>query len=45
MVPWIDETTTDFKQPNNVDIFPKIEADFQAAIDSLPATQSSVGKG
>ena len=44
MVPWIDENTTDFNQPNDVDIFPKIEADFQAAIDSLPATQSSVGK-
>ena len=44
MVPWIDETTTDFRQPNSADIFPKIEADFQAAIDSLPATQSAVGK-
>ncbi|HTI91988.1 MAG TPA: RagB/SusD family nutrient uptake outer membrane protein [Puia sp.] len=44
MVPWIDENTTDFNQPNDADIFPKIEADFQAAIDSLPATQSSVGK-
>lgn len=44
MVPWIDENTTNFLQPNNADIFPKIEADFQAAIDSLPATQSSVGK-
>ncbi|HEY6902102.1 MAG TPA: RagB/SusD family nutrient uptake outer membrane protein [Puia sp.] len=44
MVPWIDENTTDFKQPNNADIFPKIEADFQAAIDSLPAIQPSVGQ-
>src|SRR5260221_2230122 len=44
MVPWIDENTTDFRQPNNTDIFPKIETDFQAAIDSLPAIQSSVGK-
>lgn len=44
MVPWIDETTTDFKQPNSADIFPKIETDFQAAIDSLPATQSLVGR-
>jgi len=43
MVPWIDETTTNFQQPNNADIFPKIEADFQAAIDSLPATQPNPG--
>lgn len=44
MVPWIDENTTDFHQPNKDDIFPKIEADFQAAIDSLPANQPSVGQ-
>ena len=44
MVPWIDETTTNFQQPNNADIFPKIEIDFQASIDSLPATQSQVGR-
>ncbi len=44
MVPWIDETTTDFKQPNKADIFPKIEADLQVAVDSLPATQPAVGK-
>jgi len=44
MVPWIDENTTDYRQPNNTDIFPKIEQDFQAAVDSLPATQPSVGK-
>jgi hypothetical protein len=44
MVPWIDENTTDYRQPNNVDIFPKIEQDFQAAVDSLPATQPSVGQ-
>lgn len=44
MVPWIDETTTDFKQPNDKDIFPQIEADFKAAIDNLPATQSAPGR-
>ena len=44
MVPWIDEKTTDFKQPNDVDIFPKIEADFLAAIDSLPVNQPNVGQ-
>jgi tetratricopeptide (TPR) repeat protein len=35
-VPWIDETTTDFRQKNDVDIFPKIEADFLDAIAKLP---------
>lgn len=46
-VPWIDETiaTIDASaQPNSVDIWPKIEADFQYAYDNLPATQSEVGK-
>ncbi|MCC9134822.1 RagB/SusD family nutrient uptake outer membrane protein [Pontibacter silvestris] len=44
MVPWIDETTTDFNQPNNEDIWPKIEADFQFAMDNLPNTQAQVGR-
>jgi tetratricopeptide (TPR) repeat protein len=44
MVPWIDETTTDFNQPNNTDIWPKIEADFQFAFDNLPQTQAQVGR-
>jgi hypothetical protein len=43
-VPWIDENTTNFKQPNNVDIWPRIEADFKAASDSLPETQSDAGR-
>lgn len=44
-VPWIDETMIlDYKQPNNEDIWPKIMADFQFAYDSLPATQSQVGR-
>jgi hypothetical protein len=43
MVPWVDETTTDFNQPNNADIYPKIEADLQVAIDSLPVTQPEPG--
>lgn len=43
MVPWIDENTTNFQQPNNTDIYPKIEADLTVAMDSLPATQPSVG--
>lgn len=43
-LPWIDETTIDLKQPNNVDIWPKIEADFQFAYDSLPVSQNDVGR-
>ena len=42
-VPWIDETTTDFKQSNTTEIWPKIEADFTQAMTDLPATQTSVG--
>lgn len=44
MVPWIEENTTDFNQPNNTDIWPKIEADFKFAYDSLPSVQSQVGR-
>jgi len=44
MVPWIDETTTEFNQPNNVDIWPNIEADFMFAFDNLPNTQAQVGR-
>lgn len=43
-VPWIDENTTDFVQPNTTDIWPKIQADFQFAFDNLPNTQSDVGR-
>jgi starch-binding outer membrane protein, SusD/RagB family len=34
-VPFIDENTTEYRQKNDVDIFPKIEEDFKAAIDGL----------
>ena len=44
MVPWIDENTTDYKTPNDRDIWPDIEADFQFAMDNLPAVQSEVGR-
>jgi starch-binding outer membrane protein, SusD/RagB family len=40
MVPWIDENTTDFNQPNDRDIWPDIEADFQFAMENLPEIQS-----
>ena len=44
MAPWIDENTEDVKQPNNIDIWPNIEADFQFAFDNLPGTQSEFGR-
>lgn len=47
MVPWIDETLDlngAIEVPNNTDIWPKIEADFQYAIDNLPETQPQVGR-
>ncbi|AWW30282.1 RagB/SusD family nutrient uptake outer membrane protein [Echinicola strongylocentroti] len=44
MVPWIDETTEDPNQPNDQDIWPMIEADFQFAYDNLPPTQSEFAR-
>jgi tetratricopeptide (TPR) repeat protein len=44
MVPYIDETTSNFNQPNDVDIWPNIVADLQFAYDNLPATQSEIGR-
>lgn len=48
MVPYVDETNSVDngieKTKNNVDLWPKIEADFKAAYDVLPETQSSVGR-
>ena len=48
MVPWIDETV-DYalgaeEIRNDVDIWPRIEEDFMAAADSLPETQTEVGR-
>src|SRR6201991_3447727 len=50
-VPWVDETISaankNVNVPNNVDIWPKIEADFQFGIDSLkeiPADKGRVNK-
>ncbi|GAB3571108.1 RagB/SusD family nutrient uptake outer membrane protein [Spirosoma luteolum] len=46
--PYVDETvdygTGIEKVGNNVDLYPKIEADIKAAYDALPETQSSVGR-
>jgi len=44
MVPWIDETTTDYKQPNDKDIWPNMEADFKFAMDNLGNTAPSAGR-
>ncbi|WP_152616784.1 RagB/SusD family nutrient uptake outer membrane protein [Flavihumibacter solisilvae] len=44
MVPWIDETTTEFKQPNTEDIWSKIEADFQFAYDNLGDNAPAIGR-
>ncbi|HTI94328.1 MAG TPA: RagB/SusD family nutrient uptake outer membrane protein [Puia sp.] len=43
-LPWIDETTTDYTPTNTVDIWPKIEADLKFAYDSLPESQTEVGR-
>jgi hypothetical protein len=45
MVPYVDETVTDYiNLPNDKDIWPNIEADFQFAIDNLAATKAQVGR-
>ncbi|MFD0794515.1 RagB/SusD family nutrient uptake outer membrane protein [Mucilaginibacter litoreus] len=43
-VPYIDENTTDFNQPNNTDIWPQIEADFKFAYENLPGSQEDAGR-
>lgn len=49
-VPYYLETDLDFKKPNVdesgefIDILPLIKADFQAAVDVLPNTQSQAGR-
>ncbi|QRR03850.1 RagB/SusD family nutrient uptake outer membrane protein [Dyadobacter sandarakinus] len=45
MVPYVDENVTDYiNLPNNEDIWPKIEEDFQFAIENLAATKAQVGR-
>lgn len=44
MVPYIDENTTDYNQPNNVDLWPKITADLDYAYKNLPTTQPDLGR-
>jgi hypothetical protein len=43
-VPYVDEGVTDFKVPNDKDIWPLIEADFQFAIDNLSPVKAQVGR-
>jgi hypothetical protein len=43
-VPYIDENTTDFNQPNNTDIWPKIEADFKFAYENMLGEQADAGR-
>jgi hypothetical protein len=45
MVPYVDETVTDYiNLPNDKDIWPNIETDFQFAVDNLSATKAQVGR-
>ncbi|EPR69054.1 RagB/SusD family nutrient uptake outer membrane protein [Cyclobacterium qasimii] len=50
MVPYIDDNTFDLidlessKVPNDKEIWPDIEADFEAAMNSLPESQVDVGR-
>lgn len=43
-VPYVDETVTDFKVPNDADIWPQIEADFKYAIDNVSPTKVQAGR-
>lgn len=43
-VPYIDETVTDFKVPNDKDIWPQIEADLKFAYDNLPEVMNAKGR-
>lgn len=43
-VPYVDETVTDFRVPNDRDIFADIQADYQFAIDNLPINPTQIGR-
>jgi hypothetical protein len=43
-IPYYTEEDVDFRKPNNENIIPKVVADFQFAIDNLPAVQGAVGR-
>ena len=44
MIPYVDETVTDYNQPNDKDIWPNIEADLKFAMENVPAVQSQKGR-
>ena len=44
MVPYIDDKTTEFRVPNDKDIWPNIQADLQFAVQNLPTRQSEPGR-
>lgn len=44
MVPYVDEKVTEFRIPNDKDIWPQIQADLQAAVAGLPVTQTEAGR-
>lgn len=44
MTPWIDETTTNFNQPNDADLWERIDSDLLFAYENLPATQAEIGR-
>lgn len=43
-IPYIDEKVTDFKVPNDADIWPQIEADLKFAYDNLPEVMNAKGR-
>lgn len=44
MVPYVDEKTVDPNQPNTMDIYPQIEADFAYAYANLAEKPSDIGR-
>lgn len=43
-IPYIDETVSDFRVPNDRDIWPDIENDLKAAVERLPWSQTEIGR-
>lgn len=43
-LPWIDENTEDYRQPNERVLFPEMEIDLKYAFENLPETFSEVGR-
>jgi starch-binding outer membrane protein, SusD/RagB family len=43
-IPYIDETVTEFRVPNDKDIWPNITKDAQDAAAGLPASQADIGR-